>query len=156
MKEKTLVLLKPDAINRELCWEIISRFEKAGLKIVATKMVKPTKEHYFKHYEEIGTMITRRWQKVFEITLNMMMEWPVIAIVLEWYEVVEVVRKLVWTTEPKAALPGTIRWDYAHIWFKLSDELWIWVKNLVHASGNTEEATKEIALWFTDDEIMKY
>jgi nucleoside-diphosphate kinase len=155
MMEKTLILLKPDAISRSLCWEILSRFEKIGLKIVATKMIKPSKDHYFKHYEEISTMITRRWQKTFEITVDMMMEWPVIAVVLEWYEAVEVVRKIVGTTEPKAALPGTIRWDYAHISFKSADELWVWVKNLVHASGNSEEAKLEIALWFKDDEIMK-
>ncbi len=156
MKERTLILLKPDAINRGLCWEILSRFEKAGIKIVASKMAKPDKDHYFKHYEEIGTMVTRRWQKIFEITVDMMMEWPVIAFVLEWYEVVEVVRKLVWTTEPKAALPWTIRWDYSYIGFKSADELWIWVKNLVHASGNSEEAKKEIALWFNDDELFDY
>ncbi|MBP8016476.1 nucleoside-diphosphate kinase [Candidatus Gracilibacteria bacterium] len=156
MKERTLILLKPDAINRGLCGEILSRFEKAGIKIVASKMAKPDKDHYFKHYEEIGTMVTRRGQKIFEITVDMMMEGPVIAFVLEGYEVVEVVRKLVGTTEPKAALPGTIRGDYSYIGFKSADELGIGVKNLVHASGNSEEAKKEIALWFNDDELFDY
>jgi nucleoside-diphosphate kinase len=81
--EKTLIVFKPDAIQRGIVGEILTRFERVGLKIVATKMIAPTKEHFYKHYEEIGKMITRRGQDKFDITLEMMVQGPVIAMVLE-------------------------------------------------------------------------
>ena len=110
--ERTLIIFKPDAVQRGIVGEILTRFERVGLKIVATKMIAPTKEHYYRHYEEIGQMITRRGKEKFDITLDMMVQGPVIAMVLEGVEAVQLVRKLVGTTEPKSAAPGTIRGDY--------------------------------------------
>ena len=154
--ERTLIVFKPDAVQRGIVGEILSRFERVGLKIVATKMIAPTREHYYKHYEEIGKMITRRGQDKFDITLEMMVQGPVIAMVLEGVEAVELVRKLVGTTEPKSAAPGTIRGDYSHMSFGYGDSQNKGIPNLIHASGDPEEATQEIAHWFSDEELYDY
>src|SRR5438128_632126 len=113
--ERTLIIFKPDALQRGIVGEIITRFERVGLKIVAAKMLKPNKEHYHHHYENIGKMISRRGQKPFDVTVAMMQNGPVFALVLEGVESVSLVRKLVGNTEPKSALPGTIRGDYSHM-----------------------------------------
>jgi len=154
--EQTLIIFKPDAIQRGIVGEILSRFEKAGLKIVAAKMVQPTQEHYYKHYEDIGKMISRRGKKAFDVTLKMMQQGPVIAMILEGVEAISLVRKLVGTTEPKAAAPGTIRGDYAHMSFPYADREGIGVPNLIHASGDANDAKLEIAHWFAQNEIYQY
>ena len=154
--QRTLVVLKPDTIWRSIVWEIISRFERAGLHIAAIKMVKPDRDFLYHHYETIWTMISRHGQKTFDITIDMMTKLPVIAMIIEWIEVVEFVRKIVWPTEPKAAPAWTIRWDYAHMSYTYADDKNIWVPNLVHASWNAEEAEKEIAHRFTEKEIHQY
>lgn len=154
--EQTLIIFKPDAIQREVVGEILSRFEKAGLKIVATKMLLPSKEHFYKHYEDIGKMVSRRGQKTFDVTLKMMQEGPVIAMVLEGVEAISLVRKLVGTTEPKSAAPGTIRGDYSHMSFPYADGQGIGVPNLIHASGDASDAKLEIAHWFAQNEIFDY
>lgn len=154
--EQTLVLFKPDTVQRGLVGEILSRFERVGLKIVATKMIKPDKEHYHRHYEEIGQMITRRGEHAFDVTLKMMIEGPVIAMVFEGVEAVALVRKLVGTTEPKSALPGTIRGDYSHMSFGYADSADKGIPNLIHASGDPSEADQEISHWFSDDELYEY
>jgi nucleoside-diphosphate kinase len=154
--QKTLVVFKPDTVQRGLVGEILSRFERVGLKIVATKMIAPNKEHYHKHYEEIGQMITRRGEHTFDITLNLMIQGPVIAMVFEGVEAVALVRKLVGPTEPKAAAPGTIRGDYSHMSFGYADDADKGIPNLIHASGDEDEAVKEIAHWFTDEELYEY
>lgn len=154
--ERTLVLMKPDTVKRGLVGEILTRFEKVGLKIVACRMFQPASDHYFEHYENIGKMVTRRGKDKFDITLKMMQEGPVVAFVLEGVEAVELVRKMVGTTEPKSAPPGTIRGDYAHISFGYADKKGVGVPNIVHASGNHEEAEMEIAHWFSDNDIFDY
>lgn len=154
--ERTLVVFKPDAVQRGIVGEILTRFEHVGLKIVATKMIAPTREHYYQHYEEIGKMVTRRGQDKFDITLEMMVQGPVIAMVLEGVESVELVRKLVGTTEPKSAMPGTIRGDYSHMSFGYGDSQNKGIPNLIHASGDSDEAAQEIAHWFSDDELYDY
>lgn len=154
--EKTLIVFKPDAVQRGIVGEILTRFERVGLKIVATKMIAPTKDHYHRHYEEIGKMITRRGQEKFDITLEMMVQGPVIAMVLEGVEAVELVRKLVGTTEPKSALPGTIRGDFSHMSFGYADDESKGIPNLIHASGDPEEAEQEIDHWFSDEELYNY
>lgn len=154
--ERTLVVFKPDAIQRGIVGEILTRFERVGLKVVATKMIAPSREHYYKHYEEIGKMITRRGQDKFDITLEMMVQGPVIAMVLEGVESVELVRKLVGTTEPKSATPGTIRGDYSHMSFGYADGEGRGIPNLIHASGDSDEAAQEIAHWFSDEELYDY
>jgi len=154
--ERTLIVFKPDAVQRGIVGEILSRFERIGLKIVGVKMLQPGYDHFFYHYETIGQMITRRGKEKFDITLKMMSEGPVIAMVLEGIEAVSLVRKMVGTTEPKNAQPGTIRADYAHMSFSYADEQGIGIPNVIHASGNEDEAEKEISHWFSTSEIFSY
>lgn len=154
--ERTLIVLKPDAVKRGILGEIIMRFERAGLKIVGMKMIDPDEDHYYKHYEDISKMISRRGQKAFDVTLKFMIDGPVVAMVLEGVEAVGQVRKMVGTTEPKEASPGTIRGDYAHMSFKHADARGIGIPNLIHASGSPDEANQEIFHWFNDDELYSY
>jgi nucleoside-diphosphate kinase len=154
--ERTLIVFKPDAVMRGIVGEILTRFERVGLKIVATKMLAPNYDHYYKHYEDIGKVVTRRGKEVFDVTLEMMNEGPVIAMVLEGIEAVEVVRKMVGGTEPKAALPGTIRGDYSHISFAHANAENIATPNIIHASGDPGEAEQEIAHWFSESELFEY
>jgi nucleoside-diphosphate kinase len=154
--ERTLIILKPDAVQRGIAGEILTRFERAGLKIVAVKMLKPDYDHYYAHYENIGKMISRRGQKAFDVTLDMMMKGPVIAVVLEGVDAAALVRKMVGTTEPKAAAPGTIRGDYAHMSFAYADTQGVGIPNLIHASGDAEEAKLEIKHWFSENELFEY
>jgi nucleoside-diphosphate kinase len=154
--ERTLIIFKPDAVQRGIVGEVLSRFEKIGLKIVGAKMLAPSYDHYYHHYENIGKMISRRGQKTFDVTLAMMNEGPVIAFVLEGIEAVAIVRKMVGTTEPKSALPGTIRGDYAHMSFAHADASGIGVPNIIHASGDVSEAELEIPHWFSEAELFSY
>ncbi len=154
--ERTLILLKPDALQRGISGEIITRFERVGLKIVATKMQAPDYDHYFKHYETIGQMISRRGQQAFDVTLELMQAGPVLAIVLEGVEAISQVRKMVGTTEPKSAAPGTIRGDYAHVSFAHADKQQQGIANLIHASGDAKDAAQEIKHWFLPAEIFSY
>jgi nucleoside-diphosphate kinase len=154
--ERTLILLKPDAVQRGIVGEIVSRFERVGLKIVGMKMVSPDYDHYVHHYETISKMISRRGQKAFDVTMELMQAGPVIAVVLEGIEAVELVRKMVGATEPKSALPGTIRGDYSHISFAHADAEESAIPNIIHASGNTEEAEQEVTHWFSERELYEY
>ena len=154
--QRTLILFKPDSVQRGIVGEILTRFERVGLKIIGTKMIFPSKEHYHKHYEGIGKMVTRRGEKAFDMALEFMTQGPVIAMVFEGVEAVELVRKLVGGTEPKTALPGTIRGDYSHMSFGYADEHNVGIPNLIHASGSIEEAKQEISHWFSDFEIYNY
>lgn len=154
--ERSLIVFKPDAVQRGIVGEILSRFEKTGLKIVGTKMLQPSYDHYFHHYENIGKMISRRGQKAFDVTLSMMNEGPVIAFVLEGVEAVALVRKMVGATEPKSALPGTIRGDYSHMSFAHADQNEVGIPNIIHASGDVEEAKQEIDYWFSETELFSY
>jgi nucleoside-diphosphate kinase len=154
--ERTFIILKPDAVQRGLSGEIITRFERAGLKIIGCKMLFPNKEDYFHHYETISKMVSRRGQKAFDVTLDMMSKGPVIALVLEGVESVSLVRKMVGATEPKEALPGTIRGDFAHVSFSHADKHKQGIANVIHASGNVQEANLEISYWFSESELYEY
>jgi nucleoside-diphosphate kinase len=154
--ERSLIVFKPDAVQRGIVGEILTRFEKVGLKIVGAKMLKPSYDHYFHHYENIGKMVSRRGQKPFDVTLEMMNMGPVIAFVLEGVEAVSLVRKMVGATEPKSALPGTVRGDYSHMSFGHADANEVGIPNLIHASGDLEEAKAEIAHWFSETELFDY
>jgi nucleoside-diphosphate kinase len=154
--EKTLIIFKPDSVQRGIVGEVITRFEKAGFKIVGIKMLKPDYEHYHQHYEGIGSLKTRKGDEIFESTLTSMLEGPVIAMVIEGVEAVETVRKMVGATEPKSALPGTIRGDYAHVNYGQASSVGRGVANIVHASADNEEAKKEISHWFKAEELYDY
>lgn len=154
--QRTLVLFKPDAVQRGVVGEILTRFERVGLKIIGTKMIAPDKEHYYKHYEEIGKLKTRAGDHIFDITLEMMNSGPVIAMVLEGVDAVELVRKLVGSTEPKSSAPGTIRGDFSHMSYGYGDEKGKGIPNLIHASGDLNDAKQEIPHWFSEDELYDY
>ena len=153
MIQKTLVVLKPDAVKRGIVWEIISRFEKVWLHLVAMKMVWVDDDLAHKHYEGIGTMITRYGEDIFNVNAEYMKAGPVIAMIWEWPEAIPVVRKMVGSTEPKSSLPGTIRGDYSLSSFSYSNTIGGWLTNLIHASANEEEAAQETVLWFGDEEV---
>jgi nucleoside-diphosphate kinase len=154
--ERTLIILKPDALQRGICGEIITRFERVGLKIVGAKILRPSEEHYYYHYETIGKMISRRGKDAFDVTISYMLTGPIMAMVLEGVEAVSLVRKLVGTTEPKSAEPGTIRGDFSHISFEYANSRQVSIPNLIHASGDVGEAKQEIKHWFKDDELFEY
>ncbi len=154
--ERTLIIFKPDAVTRGIVGEILSRFEKVGLKIVGAKMLVPTKEQFHHHYETIGTMITRHGETIFNNTVAMMQESPVLIMVLEGVEAVEVVRKMNGKTEPKSSAPGTIRGDYAHMSYAHADGNGMALNNIIHASGDQNEAKLEIAHWFAESELFSY
>ena len=152
--ERTLVLIKPDGVQRGIVGQIISRFETAGLKIVGLKLVQVDEEFAKKHYTEDITV--RRGEKVRNMMVDMISSSPVVAIALEGVESVELVRKMVGSTEPKMAAPGTIRGDYAHVSYNYANAKDIGVKNVIHASSDIEDAKKEMALWFSDSELCQY
>ncbi|MBI2009260.1 nucleoside-diphosphate kinase [Candidatus Saccharibacteria bacterium] len=182
--EQTLVLLKPDALQRGLVGEIISRFEKAGLKLVATKMVWPSEElahqHYPKNrrefikgmgrktlesYHEIGhdPLTNFGTQDVHAIGLQLqkwlvdfLVSGPVIALVLQGTGAIKKVRDIAGHTIPIKAEKGTIRGDYSEDSAILANVEKRSIKNLVHASGSKEEAELEIGLWFSEEELHTY
>ena len=148
--ERTLVLLKPDAIQRSIMGNIITRFENAGLKVVGMKMVWIDEDFSKKHY---SAHVDKSFYKGLEefITFG-----PVVAMAVEGIHAIEIVRKMIGSTEPKKALPGTIRGDFAHHSYEWADKKGQAVKNLIHASDSPENAEKEIELWFDDNEIHTY
>lgn len=154
--EQTLVVLKPDTVQRAISGEIITRFERAGLKIVGMKMVAPDEKHFHEHYEGISQLISRWGEEIYQVTLSQLTEGPVVAMVLEGVEAVTHVRKMVGATDPKDSLPGTIRGDYTHVTRAYTNERGGTLPNMLHASGDAEEAKKEIALWFDESELYSY
>ncbi|MBT4539297.1 nucleoside-diphosphate kinase [Candidatus Woesearchaeota archaeon] len=151
--ERTLVLIKPDGVKRGLIGRILSRFEDAGLKIVGTKMVQIDEDFGQKHYHDIAE---RRGEQVLHSLLKFMTSGPVVAMCLEGINAVENVRKMVGGTEPKGALPGTIRGDFAHMSFGHADTQKKAIENLIHASGTVTEAEQEVFLWFNMEELHSY
>lgn len=181
--ERSVVLVKPDGVQRGLVGEIVARFEKAGLKIVAMKMVnidrdfalkhygfndewfenvgKRTKEFYMEHGFDPGEALSKMENKeigklVQKWNVDYLTEGPVVAMILEAPGVVEIVRKMVGSTYPQSAPPGTIRGDYSFDSPLLSNQKRRSVHNLIHASGKPEEAEVEIQLWFKESEIHSY
>jgi nucleoside-diphosphate kinase len=151
--EQTLVLLKPDAVARGLVGRVLSRFEDALLKIVASKMVWMDAELARRHYFDLEQ---RFGPSVYNLMATFMQTGPVFALVLEGVDAVSCVRKIVGPTFPDQAAPGTIRGDFAHQSRAYANARGVAVANLVHASGNLEEAGREIDVWFTKAELFDY
>jgi nucleoside-diphosphate kinase len=151
--ERTLVLLKPDAVARGLVGRVLTRFEDALLKIVGNKMVwmdaDLAREHYYDLEDRFGPA-------VYNSVATFMESGPVLAVVLEGVEAVACVRKLVGSTYPDQAAPGTIRGDFAHQSKAHANARGIAVANLVHASASVEEADREIDVWFSKTELFEY
>ena len=140
LKEQTFVMIKPDAVQRGFIGEIINRFEKKGIKIVAMKLIAVDRKQAEKHYA------VHKGKPFFEPTVNYITSSPVVAMVLEGMNVIEMVRGMTGTTDPQKAAMGTIRGDYGQFIGR----------NIIHASDGKETASFEINLWFTPEEIADY
>lgn len=151
-KERTLVLLKPDAVQRNLVGEIVGRFERVGLKIVAMKLVLPTEEQALTHYR-INPDLPK---KILNHLKAFLSASPVVAMVLEGNKAIPVVRKLIGSTEPLKSDVGTIRGDYTMDSYDLADADARAVRNLVHASASESDSEKEIKVWFSPKELVNY
>jgi len=138
--ERTLVLVKPDGVQRQLAGRIISRFEERGLKIVGLKLVGVDRHLAERHYD------IHRERPFFASLVDFITSSPLVAMVLEGPNAISVVRMIVGATRPNEAAPGTIRGD-----FGLET-----AQNLVHASDGPDTARTEIALWFDDDDLVEY
>lgn len=154
MIQRTLVLLKPDALQRGIVGEIITRFERVGAKMVALKILVSKEDTAKLHYTD--DLAKRRGEHIRNTMIQMLTSGPIVAIALEGVEIVEVVRKMVGATEPKSALPGTIRGDFAHVSFDHANENEKGVFNLIHASATPEEAETELDVWFKPEEFIDY
>ncbi len=145
--ERTFVMLKPDCVQRGLIGEVISRFEKVGLKMIGMKFVHIDADFSKKHYND---HVDKPFYPGLE---DMITSGPVVAMVWEGAKAISLVRKMVGATEPSESLPGTIRGDYAHITYARADATGGQMPNIVHASDSPEGAEKEIALWFSENEM---
>ena len=178
-QERTLVIIKPDGIQRTLVGELIRRYERTGLKLVALKMLVPDPDFVEKHY-----LVDPEWRRITGektiasyrkqgkippsedplavtaiILKNLkiyMSSGPVIAMVWEGMHAIGIVRKITGGTEPLTSDVGTIRGDFTIDSYEVSDIDGRSIRNLIHASGNPHDAQKEIALWFTQDELINY
>lgn len=178
-KEKTLVIIKPDGIQRTLIGEIIGRYERIGLKLVGLKIVVPTTEQVHAHYtvdpewiQKTGEKAISAYEKkgqtppstdpmevgnkVLENLKKYLTSGPVVAMVWQGAHAVEVVRKITGGTEPRSSDVGTIRGDFVLDSYQMADTDGRAIRNLIHASGSTDEAQKEIDLWFDGNEIVNY
>ncbi|MCK4539976.1 nucleoside-diphosphate kinase [Candidatus Parcubacteria bacterium] len=179
--EKTLVIIKPDGVQRSLIGEIIKRYERVGLKLIGLKMIIPTEEQATTHYydvggdewiEEVGRKAAEAYEKkgekspyktysengwaVLKANAKYLSSGPVVAMVWQGAGAIELVRKITGFTAPLLADVGTIRGDLTLDSFALADTDQRSVRNLIHASGTVEEAEKELKIWFKDEEILKY
>jgi len=146
--EKTFVMIKPDGVQRQIVGELITRFEKVGLKLVAMKFVHVDGDFSKTHYAELV-------DKPFYAGLeDLLTSGPVVAMVWEGANSIALVRKMVGATEPSGAIPGTIRADYAHMNYARADNAGIALPNLIHASDSPEGAQKEVSLWFKNEELF--
>ncbi|KPU27714.1 nucleoside diphosphate kinase [Caloranaerobacter sp. TR13] len=130
--ERTLVIIKPDGVKRGLIGEIISRYERKGFKILDAKLIRADRKILEQHYAE------HKGKDFFEKLVAYMMEGPVMVMIIEGEDAIEIIRNMNGHKDPKKALPGTIRGDYANSV----------TKNIVHASDSIEAAIREINIWF--------
>lgn len=177
--ERTLVIIKPDGIQRSLMGEIIGRYERIGLKLTAIKMMVPTieliEQHYtldpewfqktgeknLKAYKDKGLIPPHnnpidQSKMILEKLKKYMVSGPIIVMVWEGAHAVAIVRKITGSTEPLTSDVGTIRGDYLLDSYKVADDDLRAIRNLVHASGSVKEAEDEIKHWFSSEEIIKY
>lgn len=177
--ERTLVVIKPDGVQRSLIGEAIRRYEQMGLKLVGIKMLVPTSELAEKHYladpnwrMTVGEKTLASYAKkgetppsndplvigntILEAVKKYMTAGPVVAMVWEGAHAVEVVKKITGGTEPRTSDVGTIRGDFMLDSYPMSDAAGRAIRNLAHISGNVQDAQAEIPLWFKDEELISY
>ena len=177
-KEKTFVIIKPDGVQRGLIGEIIKRFERSGLKLTGLKMILPTEEQCWTHYnkddewfekkggntikgrEAAGLPIEKEaieyGKDIVRALVKFMTSGPVVAMVWSGNQSVGIVKKLVGGTEPSTSDVGTIRGDLTLDSYDLSSFDGRAVRNLIHCSDKPEEAEREIGIWFKPEELLKY
>jgi nucleoside-diphosphate kinase len=178
MIENTLVLIKPDGVERAIIGRVISKFEDTGLKVVAVKMLAPDAklagDHYAadkKWFEDTGNRTIQAYKekgiaiketpvevatRIRNYLIKSLSSGPVIAIVLEGNDAIPIARKLVGPTEPKSADPSTIRGIFSSDSYELSDERKRPLRNIVHASEDKKTAEREIKVWFKQSELVSY
>ncbi len=178
-KERTLVIIKPDGIQRSLIGEIIQRYERLGLKLVGLKMIVPSEDMVETHYlldpswkEGVGKKAIESYKKkgevppstdpievgsrVLEGLKKYLTSGPAIFMVWQGAHAVEIVRKITGGTEPRSSDVGTIRGDFVLDSYKMADTDSRAVRNLIHASGSVEESGQEIKHWFADEDLVGY
>ena len=177
-KERTVVILKPDAIQRSYIGEIISRLERTGLKFIAFKFLLATEDQCWEHYHKDEAWFMQKGSRIIEdrkrqglpiekdaleygkdiirSNVEFFTASPVLAMVLEGNQAVAIVKKLVGSTEPTTSDVGTIRGDLTLDSYELSSVDGRAVRNLMHCSDSLEEATRELKIWFTDNDIINY
>lgn len=178
-KERTLVVIKPDGVQRTLIGETIKRIERIGLKLVGLKMLIPDKDFIEKHYtlhpewkENVGKKSIEAYKKkgltppssdpqeagdrVLQVLVNYMISGPVVAMVWQGAHAAEIVRKIVGGTEPLSSDLGTLRGDFVLDSYQMADTDERAVRNLVHASGDATEAEMEVKYWFKENELLEY
>lgn len=177
-KQRTFLLIKPDGVQRSLIGEIIKRIERTGLKIVALKMIVPTRGQLIEHYNKDDEWFLKKGAKIvedrkandlpvekeaieygrdiIEQLVKLMTSGPAIALVIQGNEAVNVVKKIVGETEPATSDVGTIRGDYTLDSYEHAGVQERAVRNLVHCSDAPGEAQREISVWFKDNEILAY
>lgn len=178
MKEKTLVLLKPDAVQRGLVGEIIARFEKTGFKIVGMKLVHSDEKTAGQHYENdeewlksVGAKTKSSYakkgvdlpeteleigQRIRKQLMDFISMSPAVVLCVEGHGVIEKIRLMCGSTAPMDAIPGTIRGDYSFDSYGLADSSGRPLQNLIHASDSKASAEREIKIWFKEDELHPY
>jgi len=180
-KERTLVIIKPDGVQRSLIGEIIKKYEQTGLKLVGLKMMIPSQDFAVKHYYEVGgeewienvgekaraayekkgmkspyeTNKENGWA-VLKANAKYLSSGPVVCMVWEGNSAVALCRKITGGTEPLSSDVGTVRGDFTLDSYALADVDQRSVRNLIHASGSSEDAQKEIPIWFKDEELVNY
>jgi nucleoside-diphosphate kinase len=178
-KERTLVIIKPDGVQRSLVGEIIGRFERVGLKLVAVKFTVPEPAKVAEHYtlnpewkRIVGEKSIESYKKkgqtppsddplaigdmVIERLKNYLTSGPAVVMAWQGAHAVELVRKLVGGTEPRSSDVGTIRGDFVLDSYSMADTDDRAIRNLIHASGSVDEARQELAHWFDEKELVDY
>jgi len=177
-KGRTLVLLKPDAVKRQIVGELVTRFERKGLKICGMKMVMPTEALAGQHYTDSEEWLKDSGERTYnsyvekgieppmsarDLALNTrrklmggLTAGPLVALVLQGAHVIEIVRKMRGATSPQAADVGTIGFDYSVDSYELADAGDWPIRNIIHASDSVENAEREINIWFNEGEVLDY
>ncbi|MFZ4631947.1 MAG: nucleoside-diphosphate kinase [Patescibacteria group bacterium] len=177
-KERTLVILKPDAVQRGLIGEIIKRIETTGLKLVALKIVNATEDQLWKHYNKddewylkkgtntindrknLGMPVEKEaleyGKDIIRALVKFMSCGPVVTMVWEGNQAVGIVKKIVGSTEPLSSASGTLRGDYTLDSYELASLDDRAVRNLIHCSDPVSDAEREIPIWFSDNEVLNY
>ena len=147
--ERTFVLFKPDTVIRALTGTLITRFEQAGLTLSAMRMESADRKKAVEHYQ------SKKGESFFEPLVTLLTSGPIVIMALEGANAIATVRKIIGSTEPSEAVPGSIRGDFCHMSYKRSHERLGVIPNLIHASDSPESAKQELALWFSDSDFVK-